>query len=169
MELNNIIQKDEMAIASFTDGSTQEFNYIVGCDGAKSTVRELINQDFIGHDYGIKFAVFDAKIDWVENKMNKVHYFVRENGFIIVIPLSKGYHRIVIKHENSSLFKNDLDISQYQMLVDIYAPNNLIIKNIVWQSNADFYNRIASNLIKGRVFLAGDASWDDDLLKCFSS
>jgi HAD superfamily hydrolase (TIGR01490 family) len=158
MELKNIIQKDEIAIAYFADGSIQKFNYIVGCDGAKSRVRNLIGQDFIGHDYGIKFAIFDAKIDWIENKINKVHYFVKENGFIIVIPLSKGYHRIVIKHEDSSLFKKDLDILQYQMLVDMYAPNNLIIKNIIWQSKADFYNRIVSNLRKERVFLAGDAA-----------
>lgn len=146
--------------ATFSDGSKGDFAYAVGCDGGQSQVRKITGQRFSGHDYGMYFLLFDSKIKW-DGFVEGVHYFVKDKGFIIVIPLSNGCHRIVIKigSKDHAIQNNDiLTQKDFQRLVDIYGPGGIKLREITWQSSASFYNRLVSGYRKGKIFLAGDAS-----------
>ncbi|MGQ3892018.1 FAD-dependent monooxygenase [Legionella sp. CNM-4043-24] len=157
-ELVNAINNKSSVSVELSNGTKSEFAYVVGCDGGSSTVRKLAGQTFEGHNYGIEFLLIDAKIQW-DGFINEVHYFVKKNGFIIIIPLENGCHRIVIK-EDRNYSKEKLHIrsqKEYQELLDTYGPGDIIIKQIDWRSSAPFYNRITNSFQNNRLFLAGDS------------
>lgn len=132
--------------------------YVVGCDGGKSKVRSILGIDFPGADHGSGFVMFDAVIDWQGDKLS-VHYFVNHDGFLIMIPLSDGNHRVIIKTTHPpSGDERTRTVAEFQEMVKQHGPPGVLIKEIVWQSHTRYYNRLASKYRVGRVFLAGDAS-----------
>lgn len=132
-ELVNAINNKSSVSVEFSNGSKNEFAYVIGCDGGSSTVRKLTGQTFEGHNYGIEFLLIDAQIQW-NGVVNDVYYFVKEDGFIIVIPLVNGCHRIVIKESsNYNKGKPIRSKKEYQQLLDVYGPGDIIIKQIDWK------------------------------------
>ncbi|PHM22817.1 FAD-dependent oxidoreductase [Xenorhabdus ehlersii] len=140
--------------ASFPDGMTLTCDYLVGCDGSHSIVRDFAGITFSGFDYGIDFYLFDAQVSW-QGKRDEVHYFVDEQGFIIVIPLADGNHRFVLRcpREDKSL----PSLAEYQSVLSRYIPQPVVIERVVWESKSQFYNRLASQYRVGNIFLAGDS------------
>ena len=132
--------------------------YLVGCDGSKSMVREQLGLSFTGRDHGTGFIMVDGTISW-SGDVKRVHYFVSEDAFFILIPLSDDKHRIIIRTPNNDKEKivgNKLAV--YQDLIMKYGPSGLILHDIVWESNTTYHNRLAEHYGYGRVLLAGDAS-----------
>ncbi len=131
--------------------------FLIGCDGGKSSVREQLGYSFDGVDLGTGFIMVDAKITWT-GENSRVYYHVSENAFFILIPLSDGVHRLIIKTENNEkeVIAGD-KLNAYQSLVDKYGPPNLKVKEIIWESHTTYYNRLAEKYGHGRVWLAGDA------------
>jgi len=140
--------------AGFTDGATLACNYLVGCDGSHSTVRDLAGITFSGFDYDIDFYLFDAHVSW-QGKRDEVHYFVDEQGFIIVIPLADGNHRFVLRCPQEDDSRPTL--AKYQAVLSRYIPQPIVIQRVVWESKSQFYNRLASQYRAGNIFLAGDS------------
>jgi 2-polyprenyl-6-methoxyphenol hydroxylase-like FAD-dependent oxidoreductase len=131
--------------------------YVIGCDGGKSMVRQHLGFSFTGRDHGTGFIMVDTIISW-SGDVNRVHYFVSEDAFLILIPLSDKKHRIIIRtpnNEKEKIVGNKLAI--YQDLVTKYGPSGLVLHDIVWESNTTYYNRLAEHYGHGRVLLAGDA------------
>lgn len=144
---HNETKKDERIIA----------RYVVGCDGGKSKVREQLGFSFTGKDHGTGFIMIDATISWAGD-LTRVHYFVDENSFLIIIPLSGNKHRIIIRTQNNeNEIINENKLEEYQSLVKKYGPSNLVLHDIIWESNTTYYNRLSEHYGRGRVWLAGDA------------
>ena len=141
------------------DTTSMTYDYVIACDGGRSTVRKQLGLSFIGHDYDIMFKMIDCKIDWDGDK-SATHYFVKENGFIIIIPLSNGMHRIVIKTNklDEAKMASELSTAEFKQLVKSYGPKNIKVSNIIWKTQAPFYNRLIEQHRHGNVFFAGDAS-----------
>ncbi|MBP9742042.1 MAG: FAD-dependent monooxygenase [Burkholderiales bacterium] len=144
----------------YTESSKAELltsQYVIGCDGGKSVVRKQLGFSFEGRDHGTGFIMIDVIINW-GGDVNCVHYFVSEGAFLILIPLSEGKHRIIIRtpqNEKERVLGNKL--LNYQALVAQYGPSDLMLNAIVWESNTTYYNRLAEHYGRGHVLLAGDA------------
>ncbi len=133
--------------------------YLVGCDGAKSKLREMMGSEFMGRDYGIFFELIDVHLEWSGNK-DATHYFVVENCFIIIIPMTDNKHRIVIKNNIIDLeqIRTEKPSSYYEDIIHQCGVAKLTIKSIVWRSFSRFYNRLIDHYNHGdRIFFAGDA------------
>jgi 2-polyprenyl-6-methoxyphenol hydroxylase-like FAD-dependent oxidoreductase len=139
---------------NLTNGKTLNCDYLIGCDGSHSTVRDFAGITFSGFDYGIDFYLFDAQVSW-QGKRDEVHYFVDDQGFIIVIPLSDGNHRFVLRYPREDDLQPSL--AEYQSVLSHYIPQTIVIKRVVWESKSQFYNRLASQYRTNNIFLAGDA------------
>ncbi|HDR8950663.1 TPA: FAD-dependent monooxygenase [Burkholderia vietnamiensis] len=137
-----------------------QFDYVVGCDGSRSMVRTSLGIDFQGRDYRSFMLLIDARIDWPSKRAGHADYFVRDSGFIIVIPLPGGLYRIVMSENGSDPgeMKRPRKLDDYQRIVDRYAPHPLRLREIVWESQAPLYNRLAARFGDARVLLAGDAA-----------
>jgi hypothetical protein len=130
---------------------------VVGCDGGLSKVREQLGLPFTGHDYRMHFILADLQIDW-PGAHEEGHYFVRDDGFLILLPLQSGYHRIVIKVEGICAPGYKPDLAQIRHYIERYQVEALCVDAPIWLSSAPFYNRCVTRFRQGRVFLAGDAA-----------
>ena len=137
----------------------KRIKYLIGCDGAKSRVRDIIGSEFTGRDYEMFFELIDVYLDW-DGKSDATHYFVVEDCFVIIIPMIENKHRIVIKNniENIEDMRAEKPISYYENIINKCGVSNLKIKSIFWRSFSKFYNRLIDKYdYKQRVFFAGDA------------
>ena len=133
--------------------------YLIGCDGAKSKVRAIVGSEFVGKDYGIFFELIDVHLDWNGNK-NACHYFVAEDCFVIIIPMTENKHRIVIKNNINDIeqIKAEKSIFYYENIIRHCGVINLTINSILWHSSSKFYNKLIDNYsYENRIFFAGDA------------
>lgn len=144
------------------DGSHEQarYEYVVGCDGSRSTVRAALGIGFQGRDYQSFMLLIDAAIDWEAKRPGEACYFVREEGFLIVIPLTGGLYRLVMSENDRDLaeMKAPRTLADYQRIVDCYVPQTLRLNELFWESQAPLYNRLAERFGVGRVLLAGDAA-----------
>ncbi|EKT4474435.1 FAD-dependent oxidoreductase [Pseudomonas alloputida] len=139
------------------DGRILSSDYVVGCDGSLSTVRTLMGIEFEGSDFGVEFFMFDAQVSWA-GEVGKVHYYVREDSFFLIIPQAGGTHRVIIKASDGKVAQVQGDpLAFYQELTDRYGRCGVKLERIIWESNSRFYNRLARRYSQGRVFLCGDA------------
>ncbi|WP_020408472.1 FAD-dependent oxidoreductase [Hahella ganghwensis] len=134
------------------------FSYLVGCDGGKSRVRDELGFSFTGLNYDMYFILADLSVDW-DGPRDKVHYFVEEDCFLILIPLTGDKHRIVIKVDGEYQEEGDTPpLELFQQYAARIGPAGMKLHDPIWISSAPFYNRITSDNVSGRCFLAGDAS-----------
>jgi len=158
--LNDLVGNDEYVSVETVDKnkitSIDNYKYVVGCDGSHSVTRRILNHDFIGHDYDMHFVLADLKIKW-NKPLDQGHYFTTEKGFIIILPLGGGYHRIVANKHGKHVSESCPDIDTFKYLIDEYNIADLTISDLIWSSSSPFYNRLAEKYASNRVYLAGDA------------
>ena len=135
---------------------TESYDYLIACDGAKSTVRNFLKVPFTGHDYNQHYHLLDGFIEW-DGPIEDTHYYVTEEGYFIIAPMVGGYHRMVIFDKTKGTKTCSFD--ECQQLIDEYGPGGVKLKKITWQSKGFFYNRIIENFrYDKRVFFAGDSA-----------
>lgn len=158
--VTSVGEKDDKALVQYVDESGETHatmaQYVAGCDGARSVIREQLGIAFTGHNYPMYFVMADLEIEW-DGPRQHVHYFVRDDGFIILIPLTDTLHRIVVKRDGSYDTAVQPTLEDFQVYAERYGPAGIQLKNPIWISSAPFYNRIAATSRRGRIFLAGDA------------
>lgn len=162
-ELNNLEQKEDGVEVMIKSGERSlvpdEFAYVVGCDGARSTCRHLTNIAFPGSEYPSNWIVFDAKIDWSYDSQ-ELQLFLHEDGVVGFFPLPKERMRVTCelkphnKGEEPPPVTYDLALSLLQKRVEpsfkFSQPQDL--------SPFIIHHRQVTDYRKGRVFLAGDAA-----------
>jgi 2-polyprenyl-6-methoxyphenol hydroxylase-like FAD-dependent oxidoreductase len=141
------------------DGSeeTCHADYLAGCDGAHSTIRESLGIGFPGGAYEHLFYVADvqargAAID------GELHVALDTADFLAVFPLKKEGHARLIgtvheeaEHRPEALSWNDVSKRVIQWLrVDVAQVN--------WFSTYRVHHRVAGHFRQGRAFLLGDAA-----------
>src|SRR5438045_1524725 len=136
---------------------TCEANYIAGCDGAQSTVRDTIGTGFPGGTYRQVFYVAD--VEAAGPPLNgELHVDLDEADFLGVFPLAgKGRARLIGTVRDERADRADTlkfeDISNRairHLKVDVQKVN--------WFSTYHVHHRVAEHFRKGRAFLVGDAA-----------
>jgi 2-polyprenyl-6-methoxyphenol hydroxylase-like FAD-dependent oxidoreductase len=136
---------------------TGEAAYIVGCDGARSTVRSLIGAGFPGGTYQQAFYVAD--IDGAGPSLDgELHVDLDEADFLAVFPLSgEGRARLIgtvsderAPHADQLKFEDVSSRAIEHMKVEVRKVN--------WFSTYRVHHRVTEHFRHGRAFLAGDAA-----------
>jgi 2-polyprenyl-6-methoxyphenol hydroxylase-like FAD-dependent oxidoreductase len=132
-------------------------NYIAGCDGARSVVRETIAAGFPGGTYRQLFYVAD--VEAAGPALNgELHIDLDDADFLGLFPLAgQGRARLIgtVRDERAdraeTLAFND---------VGDRAINHLKVqvKNVNWFSTYHVHHRVTQHFRKGRAFLIGDAA-----------
>lgn len=135
----------------------ERYPYVVGCDGGLSKVRSELGLSFEGYDYHMHFLMADVRIRWPGNQ-EEGYYFVQDDGFMILLPLKSGYHRVVLKAEGVCPPGYRPTLQEIQEHIAKYQVNDLEVYEPIWLSSAPFYNRSAPGFRSDRVFIAGDAA-----------
>ena len=157
-ELLTFKEEDNKIIATLKKSEKNiivETPFILGCDGAKSTVRHCLNINFPGGTYSQLYYVADvmAKGDLVNHGIQVC--FIK-NAFHLAFPIrSSGSIRLIGIVPERAAQKEKIEFSDVKQ--DVIQNSNLIIEKVNWFSTYHSHHRVAEHFKKGRAFLLGDA------------
>ena len=139
--LSSLSQDDTSVRVTMGDKSAV-YDYVIGADGAHSTVRHSLGLAFPGHTLPEPWSIADVDChDWPTP--NEFHAYLRSRGRVaIVAPLERTRFRIVSNTPDA--------------LETLPAPMN--VTNIRRQASFHISVRQVEHYRSGRVFLAGDAA-----------
>ena len=145
-------QRDpDKVILQFEGGKTGEARFVVGCDGARSTVRDLLGVSRRTRWYPASFLMADYPD---ETGWNTARLFFTPEGAVESFPHAPGLRRWIV-----------------QTATTVEEPGNLLEELVLrragyaldpgrkgWQSPFGVHRWVAPRYDFGRVFLAGDSA-----------
>ncbi|MGH3369240.1 MAG: FAD-dependent monooxygenase, partial [Nocardioidaceae bacterium] len=144
-------------------GRTEEVEarYVVGCDGAHSSVRSHAGIGFTGSAYPQTFVLADTDADGLDP--GAAHVYLSGAGMMFFFPLAHpaawrllGMQPPADKHNQAG--EEPPDLAQLQALADSYTAARIRLRDPVWTTYFHLHHRHATSYRTGRVFLAGDAA-----------
>ncbi len=152
-ELTGLTQDDDGVEIQLADGSTLYSDYVVGCDGGRSLVRELAGIDFPGWGPSVSSIVAEVEMQ------GEPEFGFRNDAFGVnaMRPLEGGRVGLVVRDEN-------LDRESHVTLEDLRAAIVAVWGSDFGLVSADMISRFtdatrqAANYRSRRVLLAGDAA-----------
>src|SRR5262245_19452467 len=158
------------------DGKTERavFQYVVGCDGAHSTVRHEVKIPFEGEAFPMMFMLGDVHIVWdlPRGLALRALRLVEDNApdMFIAVPLPEpGRYRVSMLAApelaeaggTSHGLQSELpgpDLTHLQAIADDLIPQRPHLSDLRWSSIFRISMRLAKAYRAGRVFIAGDAA-----------
>ena len=138
--------------------------YLVGCDGAHSTVRKVTGVAFEGGMYQQRFMLADLEIDGPIER-DTIHSFVGAIGSLMVFPLGRPRSWRVIGMDNTGTdvpgvepIAGELSLRDLQLFTDATTQGLLKLYDPAWLTRFHLHHRQASCYRVDKVFLAGDAA-----------
>jgi 2-polyprenyl-6-methoxyphenol hydroxylase-like FAD-dependent oxidoreductase len=145
------------------DGRSEiaELEYLAGCDGASSIVRQGMGVGFPGGTYAHVFYVADLDAEG-PGADGELHVALDEAGFLAAFPLrGDGHVRLVgavrengadgDAHDRPAFTWDDVDKT-------ILERVGLTVRGVRWFSTYHVHHRVVDSFSRGRVFLLGDAA-----------
>jgi 2-polyprenyl-6-methoxyphenol hydroxylase-like FAD-dependent oxidoreductase len=129
--------------------------FVVGCDGAHSTVRHFLNLPFEGAQYDDTFLLADIETNEAL-PADEMQLCPNEGGPLAIFPMSATRRRIVATVEKAEDEAPSLALVR-KLLVE-RAPTGIEARALQWSSYFHIHHRQVGQLRVGRMFLAGDAA-----------
>ncbi|MBA2284478.1 MAG: bifunctional 3-(3-hydroxy-phenyl)propionate/3-hydroxycinnamic acid hydroxylase [Ktedonobacteraceae bacterium] len=128
-------------------------DYLVGCDGANSTVRDLLGIALEGSTFNERWLIVDLENS--ENPSPHTRVFCDPERPCITLPGPNRTRRFEFKLHP---LERDEDLLAPEVIAKLLStheadPGSTIIRKVVYK----FHARMATRWSEGRVFLAGDA------------
>jgi len=130
-------------------------SFVVGCDGAHSVVRHLLNIPFEGAEYSPSYALADIETHSTLPS-NELQLCPSEFGPLAIFPMSATRRRIVATVDQAEGDAPSLDL--VRRLLAQRAPKEIEALSLNWSSYFRIHHRHARTLRGRRMFLAGDAA-----------
>lgn len=131
--------------------------WVVGCDGAHSTVRHQLGVPFLGAAFEENFAVADVRMDW-SLPYDVFYSFLNRGKFVAYFPMAGGLHRLTIAYPPGQAPSGDVTFDELQEAVDRCAPRGARVGEITYTGRFQINQRKVARHAVGRVLLAGDAA-----------
>jgi len=147
--------------------------YLVGCDGAHSTVRKGAGIAFEGEAYLQDFMLGDVEADAspdVSFVPNVLHPCVGRHGIAIFFPLGRPATWRVIAMSGAEAkstrisesgadrpLTSELSLAELQTVVDGATGGGIRLRDPAWLAHFHLHHRQATHYRRGPIFLAGDA------------
>lgn len=154
------LDADGTAVAARLGGEQGEqrirSRFVVGCDGAHSTVRRKIGAQLEGRTHPERFLLADAVLR-TDLDPDQTHMFVSTRGVLGVMPMPDGSFRF-----NGTLAgEEDATPDALPGLMAARlgnAADRVMLEDVRWSATYQTHSRCADRYRAGNVFLAGDAA-----------
>lgn len=145
------------AVLEHQDGYIERFHtpWLIGADGAGSTVRAQLGLGFTGSTYANRFLLADAYIDG-QLADNEAHYYQSRDGVLVIVALPSGLFRFFASLQQGSI--PDANLPLMQRLVEERGPSKIRLVDPEWTSMFRVHRRRVERFQFGRAFLVGDAA-----------
>lgn len=138
---------------------TIDVPWLLGCDGAHSTVRHTLGMEFTGQAEPNDWMLADIHIEGPLAK-DEVSIFWHDEGVLAFFPINRDRFRVIADTGTATdgTPKAELTLADAQAKVDERGPGGLTLSDPIWLANFRINERKVSDYRRGRVMLAGDAS-----------
>ncbi|MEY4576545.1 MAG: hypothetical protein RL701_1248 [Pseudomonadota bacterium] len=137
--------------------SDERYDYIIGCDGKRSRVRDYLGIEMAGHDYEMHLVLGDYELSW-SRPSDQGYYLVFDDTFFVIIPITDRLWRVVVKRDGGFDPEGAIDTAELRRFIESRLGQGLLHGEAHWSSRAPLYLQQAASLGKGRVFIAGDSA-----------
>lgn len=136
-----------------------EVPWLIGCDGAHSTVRHVLGMDFTGEAEPNDWMLADVHIEG-PLAGDEVSIYWTDGGVLAFFPINRDRFRMIADLGASSQHAPpaEVTLAQAQAMVDQRGPGGLTMSDPIWLANFRINERKVADYRRGRVMLAGDAA-----------
>ncbi|PPF77505.1 3-hydroxybenzoate 4-monooxygenase [Subtercola sp. Z020] len=157
----------EVRVRTETGERTVRAKYVVGCDGARSGVRQAIGRTLVGGDARHAWGVMDVLVetdfpDWrikcaINAAAGNILHIPREGGYLSRMYIDLGE---VAEDDDHRVRQTSID-EVIRRANAILHPYSVDVKEVAWHSVYEVGHRVTDRFVddldEPRVFLTGDA------------
>jgi 2-polyprenyl-6-methoxyphenol hydroxylase-like FAD-dependent oxidoreductase len=149
--------QDDGGVTAVVKGMPLRARYLVGCDGGRSTVRQVLGVGFPGETLGVRALVADLDLDGLSRDAWHRWNDGKPEGMSLCPLMGTNQFQLQARIPGDG----EVDLSAQGLEAMIAARtrrNDLKVHAISWASAYSMNARLADRYQVGRVFLAGDAA-----------
>jgi 2-polyprenyl-6-methoxyphenol hydroxylase-like FAD-dependent oxidoreductase len=138
---------------------TVETHWVVGCDGAHSTVRGAAGIKFGGESIELSFFLGDLVLEGRDVPDDALSVHLRRGDVVFLARLTDRLTRVIVAlhAEQGKEQAKDITLEDFQRAIDAAGVQVKIVSS-EWMTPFRVNDRQAEHYRAGRVFLGGDAS-----------
>ncbi len=145
------------------DGRAEEVaaDWMIGCDGAHSTVRHGLGFAFEGETLESDWILADVHLHGPDVVADEIRIYWHADGVLALFPITRDRFRVIGdlgEAAPGSARRADPTLDEVQALLDRRGPGDITATDPVWLSAFRINERKVASYRGGRVFLAGDAA-----------
>ena len=152
--INQDLSGVTIACATPEGTETIRCDWLLACDGGRSSTRQWLGIDFVGSTYEQDWIVLDLKTD--PDRVNYSRFYCSTSRPAVSVPAPRGgrrYEFMLLDGESGAKMLTDESIDR------LLAPYREFRKeDVIRRAIYTFHARIASRMRQGRVLLLGDAA-----------
>jgi 2-polyprenyl-6-methoxyphenol hydroxylase-like FAD-dependent oxidoreductase len=153
----SLTQDDEGVTVTAVDGSRLRSAYVVGTDGARSTVRDAVGIPFPGEAVIRSMVLADVRLTRTPPETLTVAAADESLGFIA--PFGDGWYRFIGWHGDRDVSEDEpVDLDEVRSIARATLGDDFGMSDPRFLSRFHSDERQAPTYRKGRVLLAGDAA-----------
>ncbi len=161
IELVSLTQRAEHveAVLRHADGTEEhtQSRFLIGCDGAHSTVRHLLGTRFVGATIAQHFTTGDIRMHW-KMPHNQALCYLNRGHFIAYFPLPDGRHRFLMAHPPKETPQGEVTLEEIQQTIEFCGPVGAWATDPSWLARYHVHQRRVERYVHQRVLLVGDAA-----------
>jgi len=141
------------------DGSyVERVRFLVGCDGARSLVRDVAGIEFDGQ--GTTRTALIGDVELAGPPERGALSFHGPTGSVVIIPMASGRYRLVVKDVERLAVPRSTPgtLEELRESARRILGRDLGPRNATWLARVGNASRLARAYRRGRIFLAGDAA-----------
>ncbi|MGC4869313.1 FAD-dependent monooxygenase [Micromonospora sp. DT53] len=152
-------QDDEGVIVELADGERLRSRYLVGCDGARSTVRKLLGVGFPGEPARTESLMGEMEVGAPPEEIAAAVAEIRETHQRFWLrPAGVGVYSVLVPAAGVSDRAEPPTLEDFKQQLHAIAGTDFGVHSPRWLSRFGDATRLADRYRVGRVLLAGDAA-----------
>ncbi|MFD8509050.1 rifampin monooxygenase [Streptomyces sp. NPDC059687] len=152
-------QDDEGVSVELANGEQLRSRYLVGCDGARSTVRKLLGVGFPGEPSRSHTLMGEMEVGVPPEEIAaKVSEIGKRNRRLWLRPVGTGVYSVVVPAANVGDRAQPPTLEDFRQQLRAVAGTDFGVHSPRWLSRFGDATRLAERYRVGRVLLAGDAA-----------
>jgi 2-polyprenyl-6-methoxyphenol hydroxylase-like FAD-dependent oxidoreductase len=145
-----------------SDGRNETFDatWMIGCDGAHSSIRHGLGIKFEGATLSNSWLLADIHLAGNPTPPDEIATYWHADGLLMIFPIAPGRFRVIgdIGTVTPDERPKDPTVEDVQALLEQRGPGGIQASTPLWLSHFAINERKVSEYRAGRVFLAGDAA-----------
>lgn len=152
-----VSQDANSVVVRLNEGLTVRASWLVGCDGAHSTVRKEVGIGFSGVARPEWFLLADVHLD-LGPPRDAVSVWLRGSGVLAACPLPGDDLWRLVTPTPVGLTEPDPDAVLARLRERVMEETGRWVPMAEWTSSFQIHQRLADTYRRGRILLAGDAA-----------